>query len=100
MSKLKHTPGPWESGIKYIPYEYDFCYVRIPNGTTISISPALENEANARLIAAAPEMLDALIYFVKRVREGSIRSQKTYHMYIDIIEKATGMTIEEVLKDE
>lgn len=68
--ETKHTPGPWlrdrESGFD--------CDVRAANGRKIAsvnvqnapkskkgwLSRQKENEANARLIAAAPELLAAL----------------------------------------
>jgi hypothetical protein len=59
---MKHTKGPWviekaETGIPYsliYPASNDICPIaRITNGT--------ECDANAHLIAAAPEMLEALI---------------------------------------
>ena len=56
------------------------------------------SEANSHLISMAPEMLEGLIYFVKRVREGSIRSKKTYAKYITIIERATGISIDKILQ--
>ena len=70
--KTKHTPGPWETK----PEECDKPYIRI-RGTRLgsrykvanAITPvydgvgareAEETRANARLIAAAPELLEAL----------------------------------------
>lgn len=67
MPEQEHTPGPWE--VK--PVEKDGDYLRI-RGTclggvyTIANVPVFENVsdpevmANANLIAAAPEMLEAL----------------------------------------
>lgn len=72
MSEFKGTPGPWE--IK--PEEVDKCYIRI-RGTKLGgrfkianvLTPiydgvnereANETRNNARLIAAAPELLEAL----------------------------------------
>ena len=70
MSKMSHTPGPWirdrESGFD--------CDVRAANGRKIASvnvqcmaktkqqfdGRKSENEANALLIAAAPELLEAL----------------------------------------
>lgn len=61
----RHTPGPWHVGEKVDkPHHYDL--VGFGNGAThvgyISVTPATapEAEANATLIAAAPEMLEAL----------------------------------------
>lgn len=57
MSEVKHTPGPWE-------VSKGFHKNRIADSDDAAIGYALgsndEAEANARLIAAAPEMLEAL----------------------------------------
>lgn len=60
MSEQKHTPGPWEAGPVsdarigiYSEHGYRVATVHDFNGYT-------ENEANAFLIAAAPELLAAL----------------------------------------
>ncbi len=109
MSKLKHTSGPWEINEYQSSPKYKI--TGIPKGESYNIEiarifksdnliPEQENEDNVRLIASAPEMLDALIYFVRRVREGTIRSRKTYKKYIDVIEKATGQKIDDVLKEQ
>lgn len=56
---MTHTPGPWHIGMKPGPTVYG------PHGEQItwSFNPLLdesEHRANQFLIAAAPEMLDAL----------------------------------------
>lgn len=52
-----HTPGPWA-------HSQSGWVVRAPGGRPIaSISPQARDEGNARLIAAAPEMLQALEAF-------------------------------------
>lgn len=51
----KHTPGPWvihEAGT------YRYPEVIIPNGREV-IAAAINGKANARLIAAAPDLLEA-----------------------------------------
>ena len=48
----KHTPGPWR--IEYEPY----CHVRSDAGCVLASD--YTTEANARLIAAAPDLLAAL----------------------------------------
>jgi hypothetical protein len=70
--ETKHTPGPWQT----LPEEADKAYIRV-RGTRLGsrykvanvvtldyagVHPreAEETRANARLIAAAPELLDAL----------------------------------------
>ena len=99
MSKLKYTPGPWTTDGVYIEDYDNNCPLRrriaiIDDGAGID-SP----DANARLIAAAPEMLEMLILFYD--------FQKLYDfddeiiiMLKTIIEKATGLSIEEVLTNE
>lgn len=62
MSETKHTPGPWD-------YDCDSggCYFKLSAGEEAIIdccdfcsTPTINTEANARLIAAAPELLEAL----------------------------------------
>jgi hypothetical protein len=58
MSETKHTPGPWryEPGtktIRAVPSNYWLA-------TMDSWDGAVDNNANARLIAAAPDLLAAL----------------------------------------
>jgi len=97
--QLKHTPGPWEierghntnraKGIKQKRF-----YINIINFNGISRSASEEGEYNARLIAAAPEMLEALINITT-----NMRNEEPILIDIDIIiEKATGMKIEDILK--
>lgn len=72
---IKHTPGPWEILGKGKEIELTYsrsgksvmfnCLVGNNGETGIALFPELdgktyENEANARLIAAAPELLEAL----------------------------------------
>lgn len=68
----KHTPGPWQ--IKSYDGE-----LRILDSTPIGSSPPiadvnmfLNGEANARLIAAAPEMLEVIKGLVARIEEGTL----------------------------
>jgi hypothetical protein len=59
MSNTKHTPGPW--------YEYDMGWlgqtaIACKSGNVNRLVVAAMNKgANARLIAAAPELLEALM---------------------------------------
>jgi len=57
MENTKHTPGPWEVQIGIDPTGFA-CYF-IGRISRPFISRA-EEEANARLIAAAPDLLSAL----------------------------------------
>lgn len=61
MTQTQHTPGPWQywPSIGQVNRPGDpnqICNIP-PNGDK---KPADENDANARLIAAAPELLEAL----------------------------------------
>ena len=86
MSESKHTPGPWlvtEDPIygARIDAPGSFCVAKtIPNDM-----PIKQKLANARLIAAAPDLLDACraaLYALKgREHDGFLR---------DAIAKATG----------
>lgn len=113
MSKLQNTPGPWvidysgtEGHIKSVVPEIS--KVRTPtvciyrNWALDEILTEQEIEANARLITAAPEMLDALIMVKKYGHSGYVEGSKSdieFWFKIDrTIEKATGMSIEEILK--
>ncbi|PZS88178.1 hypothetical protein [Stenotrophomonas maltophilia] len=68
----KHTPGPWS----YSKGErHNFFYIDSPSGDVVYVTGSLQPdhvEANARLIAAAPELLD-LLERVTYHMEGGIR---------------------------
>lgn len=58
--KLKHTPGPWKYALAVVNNAPNVFVVT--NGKWGSPNIIVtENEANARLIASAPTMLEALI---------------------------------------
>jgi len=64
----KHTTGPWElfyqKGYKQFnvfPVEHKGAQIAVCSIYSCFERPKAEDEANARLIAAAPEMLEALI---------------------------------------
>lgn len=63
MSKSKHTPGPWYQAI----IDHRRWVSQQPEGGTYWIAEVAsgvigdEEEANARLIAAAPDLFDALV---------------------------------------
>lgn len=64
----KHTPGPWHVGNKY---PADVYAARAGHAIARAVNPQCDGEceANARLIAAAPELLEALNLAVKLLRE-------------------------------
>lgn len=56
----KHTPGPWYFDSEYIWSVPAKRYVANPQTEDMEKRPWPECEANAHLIAAAPELLDAI----------------------------------------
>lgn len=65
MSESKHTPGPWghedtaQQGMRFVvtaPHLYSDRHL-------LHVAREIESEADARLIAAAPDMKDALAPF-------------------------------------
>jgi hypothetical protein len=119
MSKLQHTKGPWVKDYNntvghiktlcdpdvhtktIIKYRYNMCE---------EILTEEEIEANARLIAAAPEMLIELLKSIAELDKtgfASITSETiimkatgwSYDILNDVLTKlSTGMSIEEILK--
>ncbi|TIS78005.1 MAG: hypothetical protein E5W94_11455 [Mesorhizobium sp.] len=64
MMTPKHTPGPWEAGSERGYAELNGVQIRDRVGLVLAVAigdvPELDSKANARLIAAAPELLAAL----------------------------------------
>ena len=60
---MSHTPAPWTAKKEAVWNADEVMYVAAKNFDTISPSQTLE--ANARLIAAAPDLLDALEWLVQ-----------------------------------
>ena len=79
---MKHTPGPWEIDQWPFPDEqsrlHETVLKTLPNGNQVVIcsfehAAVRESQnANARLIAAAPELLEACEVLVERFRPGGI----------------------------
>ena len=72
---MSHTPGPWEV---YGPVDLDYWIIyRYPNGYDQHVATAHWNHPedysvvlnNSHLIAAAPDMLEALEYAIAQVPE-------------------------------
>jgi hypothetical protein len=65
MSKIKHTPGPWaQHDETYCPGEIWGALDMNENGVRgihiCTLEDCVELQANAKLVAAAPELLEAL----------------------------------------
>lgn len=60
-TNAQHTPGPWhfEAGVEDNEGEFYVCHAATVCDATTVCNPG--SEADARLIAAAPELLEALI---------------------------------------
>lgn len=93
MREPKHTPGPWRLDKRAS------CAVvgeggRMVASTSVHTSNTddgehvNENEANARLIAAAPELLKAAECFVAKVESGRARSADSYAQFKAAIARA------------
>lgn len=99
MSISKHTPGPWtldDRGYKYIVSKSGNGYITRDvcrlDGSTMA---ALAQEANARLIAAAPELLEALELLVDNpYRDGIESDERLRRIGRAAIAKAKGETRE------
>lgn len=58
-NETKHTPGPWRRSHESIDPEWDIVIAQ--HGVIVAnVNACGQREANARLIAAAPELLEAL----------------------------------------
>ncbi|PVE25399.1 hypothetical protein DC522_05740 [Microvirga sp. KLBC 81] len=70
----QHTPGPWEAKNDH-PTEPRIFYIRgtHPGGWEQEIAVLYnENGENARLIAAAPDLLEALDWLVTALKTGTL----------------------------
>lgn len=65
----KHTPGPWRRA-KYKVFSADEALVAHTRSTGLASDA---DEANARLIAAAPDLLHALTFVLKGMDAGHIK---------------------------
>lgn len=88
MAMSKRTPGPWQAE----PMTGRGAWIKGENGNWAALSCGetdLEAEANARLIAAAPELLAALKSMVERVGPRWFLEQN-WAEPLDAIAKAEG----------
>ena len=102
MTQAKHTPAPWAQerrrGLDG-QYRTQVFPADDPDNAIATVhwhsvptekGHTTDREANARLIAAAPDMLEALQEFCRRVEAGEIRSKRTYAAFKALIARATG----------
>jgi hypothetical protein len=100
VKKLKHTKGPWGFDSFGI---FKKEYIIAPSLSNAEYGCGRIKEADARLIAAAPEMLEALIESVKegfalvRKYKAELPADWKEDKRVVAIEKATGLKIKEVI---
>ena len=64
----QHTPGPWETSNDAVPdYHTQITVYAVSGGERVAT--VFQNDANAHLIAAAPELLEALLPFARLAEE-------------------------------
>lgn len=92
-----HTPGPWVANFSMVSGNVRnaifagehgnqiLATARDPYGGKNSVA-----EANARLIAAAPDLFEACREFVRKVDVGEARSTRSYAQMKAALSKATG----------
>lgn len=105
-SEIKHTQGPWKASIKNIPmadtgdYYASVCVNTDNEFSTDVICQCFDGgnisfeqqEANARLIAAAPELLKACEQALVAIRMTSGVDDVAYEVVETAIAKAKGLT--------
>ncbi len=95
--ETKHTPGPWNAAIHFGRYDQP---IIIGNKSEIARLNSFSNKqykANAKLIAAAPEMLEALVAFIEsqscdgngRVTVNTQKHRSAVYLAEEAIKKAT-----------
>ncbi len=108
MSNIKHTPGPWVVDIKSFGVEPEEVIIGVKTETDIpsyyqricdSILPSddeqyikehAEIKANMTLIAAAPEMLEAIQQLIEVFEPYTKEHTKLAYKVYALINKATG----------
>lgn len=100
----EHTPGPWSARLRHgqsirigdTDFDGDVWQIDAPDWmymAAVATSCGTNDEgseANARLIAAAPELLAACREFVRKVEAGAARSTRSYQQMTAAIAKAEG----------
>jgi hypothetical protein len=100
MNKTKHTPGPWEIGALLgdpdgKSYEYPTIYRINEDGSTTYVADIMGANSpqampNARLIAAAPDLLEVLEEVESRMARHGSGDVLFHSRVMAAIAKATG----------
>ena len=88
---MKHTKGQWDVNPTNGNIESGEVTVAIPHGPAgRMIDVSEEHEANAKLIAAAPEMIKEMQSYIEHLeRNGRTRANSFYFSFKEVIKKAT-----------
>ena len=91
MTQVKHTPGPWRLvwwGNEAYPYPLSILAEN--DGAWIARDGHVSSDANARLIAAAPDMLEALRGMLRLAEAANVSERIICHEARAAIARATG----------
>lgn len=94
--ETKHTPGPWKVGEKFYGVTnqtwicftddvFDYKLATVYNGTKITNDQV---EANAKLIAAAPDLLEACIMAFDNMQNGESKTKYRLVTCLNALEEA------------
>ena len=86
---IVHTPGPWS-------VDANFEYISPVKGKDIALIHLMsgsieENKANARLMAAAPELLEACRHTLREFEKWATLNKDSVALIRDTIAKATNI---------
>ena len=84
MSNSKHTPGPWVIRADEIKTNTVY-HIDTGINSKSDVAQNIESISDANLISAAPEMLEALEFVIKRLtgNEGAIQANITFDTPFD-----------------
>lgn len=85
--KTKHTPGPWAFREGSEPH-YQALVYNEENGEDVAITYHDDGATNAKLIAAAPELLEAAEWALTELREPEHSTADTIHETIQKLQQA------------
>lgn len=94
MTDRKHTPGPWYVGQPMAP-NYDFSPICAEgtneyHATAVYSGDGVNTTANARLIAAAPDMYEALKFILPRILGELHPDHPEHKIVMAALDKAEG----------
>lgn len=72
MTTQNHTPGPWKYSFESVDPEWAVVHNTLGGPVIANVNADHRQEANARLIAAAPAMLEALLSWERARIDGGV----------------------------